>query len=68
MFWQTASIFSIRKQSLCSSFPPIIGRDVPRIGRLFVMCQVGIRGEELWGVSYGLLSTKMIVMWRGTWS
>jgi len=31
------------------------------------MCQVGIRGEELWGVSYGLLSMKMIVMWRGTW-
>ena len=35
---------------------------------VFVMCQVGICGEELWGVSYGLLSMKMIVMWRGTWS
>jgi hypothetical protein len=29
---------------------------------MFVMCQVGICGEELWGVSYGLLSMKMIVM------
>lgn len=67
MFWQTASIFSIRKQSLCSSFPPIFGRDVPSIGMVFTTCQVGICGEGLWGVSYGLLSMKMIVMWRGTW-
>ena len=33
----------------------------------FTTCQVGICGEGLWGVGHGLLSMKMIVMWRGTW-
>lgn len=33
----------------------------------FTTCQVGICGEGLCRGSYGLLSVKMIVMWRGTW-
>jgi len=54
MFWQTASISQYVKQSLCSSFPIDLSRDVCSIGSICLACQLVIpqgcveRVMEVW--------------------